>query len=63
MTYDELLVKINEAGINSFEVDSYAWIALRAVVELHKPDYEMCMTCELTEYPCLTIKTIEKALL
>ena len=36
--------------------------AIRAIVELHGPDYEMCMTCEMTGYPCSTIRAIEKAL-
>ncbi len=36
--------------------------ALTAVVELHSDDYGMCMTCEMKDYPCSTIRAIEKEL-
>ena len=44
------------------------YLALRAVVELHKPvetnyiDIETCTGCEEAEYPCPTIQAIEKEL-
>jgi hypothetical protein len=58
MTHDELLAKVSNyknAGLGSL-------VALRAIVELHKPDYEMCMTCKMTHYPCPTIQAIHKEL-
>lgn len=72
MTHDELLAKINE-GSRVCELDSPAWSALRAVVELHKPDesdfpdeWESCVECSgngyVAMYPCQTIKVIEKEL-
>ena len=72
MTHDELLAKIN-----SFTCCSGAHqIALRAVVELHKPsrkDYSReigCMGCGVNaeygtweqDYPCETIQAIVKEL-
>jgi len=69
MTHDELLEKINQGGINAFQSDSYGWLALRAVVELHKPYPTkkfgiICKECEIsTDYPCPTIQAIEKELL
>ena len=70
MTHDELLAKIA-----SFTCCSGAHeIALRAVVELHKPfDYELapdvykliCTNCQMgvvEQYPCQTIQAIEKEL-
>lgn len=72
MTHDELLAKINE-GSRVCELDSPAWSALRAVVELHKPEritiegfkteyWCMADNNEPTPYPCLTILQIEKEL-
>jgi hypothetical protein len=60
MTHDELLAKIDYY----FDTDNFHLHknAIRAVVELHKPDYEMCMTCEMTDYPCPTIQAIESEL-
>ena len=81
MTHDELLAKIKREenylktqmydgnAIGGFVVTS----ALRAVVELHKPDesdfpddYENCVECSgngyVAMYPCQTIKIIEKEL-
>ena len=69
MTHDELLANIDEAS----PVDKYdaSWqSALRAVVELHKPDepdfpaaWESCVECSgngyVAMYPCETIKVIE----
>jgi hypothetical protein len=66
MTHDELLEEINTA--------EYPWWmqdALRAVVELHKPnEFGYCAICVMhTEvgpmaqpYPCRTIQVIEKEL-
>ena len=65
MTHKELLSKIIISGDTSVE------FALRAVVELHKPqeitlpDGEWgsnCVQCDGWEYPCLTIQAIEKVL-
>jgi hypothetical protein len=68
MTHDELLEEINN-------VEHPWWMqdALRAVVELHKPDepdfpdeWESCVECSgngyVAMYPCQTIKVIEKEL-
>lgn len=70
MTHEELLAKIDgileEAGENLSAVIFYK--ALRAVVELHKPNEEgWCVECSLTQnhyiaYPCPTIQAIEKEL-
>ena len=64
MTHDELLQKIKifyerkTLGAGKF------YIALRAVVELHKcshPRYDLLCDCGKT-YPCPTIQAIEKEL-
>jgi len=39
MTHDELLKLILDSEIRSNEVGQGGWQALRAVVELHKPEY------------------------
>ena len=63
MTHDELLAKID-----SFTCCSGAHeIALRAVVELHKPELDglICGECTASEsewYPCPTIQAIKKEL-
>lgn len=77
MTHDELLAKIDGLTymLMENEVPS-GYKALRAVVELHKPepyDYneEIRFTCScnqivpefLNPYPCPTIQAIEKELL
>lgn len=69
MTYEKLLIKIN-SYLQDIPVD-YGQVdltnALRAVVELHKPEaqehgqYEKCWNCSLL-YPCPTIQAIEKYL-
>ncbi len=73
MTHNELIEAINK------EIDQAAFVegyypfkllkALRAVVELHKPDGQgYCVECERggptggTQYPCPTIQAIEKEL-
>ena len=67
MTHDELLAKVSnykDAGLGSL-------VALRAVVELHRPQEikllsgevadTYCYECEgLINYPCPTVKVIEK---
>ncbi len=61
MTHKELLDKIDVLGHTS------SWSALRAVVELHKPEHSIagyrCTHCTLeVTYPCPTIQAIEKEL-
>ena len=66
MTHDELLELINNykiyAPVDYGQVDLTN--ALRAVVELHKPETESpkCNVCK-EGYPCSTIESIEKELL
>ena len=77
MTHDELLTRIKHYEVQPWsdmpdDKDELA-SALRAVVELHKPDesdfpddYENCVECSgngyVAMYPCQTIKIIEKEL-
>ena len=65
MTHDELLTRINIVGDTSLDA------ALRAVVELHKPQDitipngewgSNCIECDGWVYPCQTIQTIEEEL-
>jgi len=70
MKHDELLTKIRV----DYAIKKNYWIslALRAVVELHKPmlwknlgndtDGYKCEVCEGNSYPCPTIQAIEKEL-
>ena len=73
MTHDELLAKIDTIEARYTDYPSY--LALRAVVELHKPEYgdfpDEDITCdhcgrlnsaEMVPYPCPTIQAIEKEL-
>ena len=75
MTHDELLAEIDERVSYLGNTDS-VYIALRAIVELHKPIYDnscsdadccggpypnLCDNCE-DDYPCPTIQAIEKEL-
>jgi hypothetical protein len=72
MTHDELLSKIqSEYELNKHfrdEPRNKPFAALRAVVELHKPDDYCCPVCGPSldicgvEYPCPTIQAIEKEL-
>jgi len=77
MTHDELLEDIDEARKSyglKWDNGSPYLDALRAVVELHKPDpdYNDCAQCGditdntggalATPYPCPTIQAIEKEL-
>ncbi len=72
MTHDELLAELDELD-HSCSVVGITVSALRAVVELHKPDVlnpEQCEVCTLHTdyshryivYPCETIQAIEKEL-
>ena len=69
MTHNELLAEIDR--LKAVLTDSYGMSALRAVVELHKPDSTRgCNACEQwtnegayqLPYPCPTIQAIEKEL-
>ena len=74
MTHDELLAKIktgNEFAGIKYAPDAHTF-ALRAVVELHRPDKRPtwlpiefqgygCFNCG-GNYPCATIKAIQKEL-
>jgi len=75
MTHDELLALINdeievcEPECNKHRWANAPWLALRAVVELHKPVIVLtddpvivCSHCESTDYPCPTIQSIERKL-
>jgi hypothetical protein len=68
MTHDELMYKVDDLDCAGM-VDDIAVKALRAVVELHKPDSngDCCNVClswpiDHEDYPCLTIQAIEKEL-
>ena len=68
MTHDELLAKLDTLNyLGRVGYISSIWNALRAVVELHKPDNSIppyslkYCTCE-EMYPCSTIQAIEKEL-
>jgi hypothetical protein len=79
MTHDELLAKIQNNGTLETQLECTCPHievkeiptrehrndkALRAVVELHKPDRwgEECEHCDNGSYPCETIQAIEKEL-
>ena len=74
MTHEELLYRMNWASERYHDTDGRAqyFNALRAVVELHKPDqrdegYVHCSICFAgwdypQPYPCPTIQAIEKEL-
>jgi hypothetical protein len=60
MTHDELLAKIE--SFNKITTEGMERRALRAVVELHKPDDDsFCGICTWS-FPCPTIQAIEKEL-
>ena len=66
MTHEELLFKISHMWDDDFDhVEFCRYNALRAVVQLHRPEvqehgqYEKCWNCNLL-YPCPTIQAIEK---
>ena len=65
MTHDELLAELSST--NRWYGGSKDNSALRAVVELHKPELDglICKECTASEsewYPCPTIQAIEKEL-
>lgn len=77
MTHEELLATINHEIIGNCQKckTCMPWVALRAVVELHKPGRTAMMTgevvCDACDagdnyyskfYPCPTIQAIEKEL-
>ena len=70
MTHDELLADIDSEQFRNSRTLATPYAALRAVVELHKPEPldergDVCLTCcpdLLTLYPCPTIQAIEKEL-
>jgi len=71
MTHDELLAKIDRYAKGTSMLDGKAWAAVRAAVELHKPnENNQCPECEYyyideikyCDYPCATIQAIEKEL-
>ena len=69
MTHDELLAKMAEPAhnLNANDARNIYLLALRAVVELHKPEHSIagyrCTHCTLeVTYPCPTIQAIEKEL-
>ena len=70
MTYDELLAEIKSLN-DSCSISSRLGNALKAVVELHKPnEFGDCSICVIrtvidlgvASYPCPTIQAIEKEL-
>ena len=74
MTHDELSRQLEGLWHDSYKAPGY--MALRAVVELHKPSFavvdgvkglEWCYQCAdqrgYAKYPCPTIQAIEKELL
>ena len=67
MTHDELLAKVDTLEARYTDYPTY--LALRAVVELHKRDVRgNCDICTyitnggFVAYPCFTIQAIEKEL-
>jgi len=74
MTHDELITELDRRLVIAlYNGDPQAIHALRAVVELHKPELhqndnvEGCVQCSsfsyrYVEYPCPTIQAIEKEL-
>lgn len=69
MTYDELLADIASKNYRESRTLETPYAALRAVVELHKPNeissVEFCNECSGDEYifmPCPTLKAIEQEL-
>jgi 3-polyprenyl-4-hydroxybenzoate decarboxylase len=69
MTYNDLLEAVKSPTFMNSRTLETPYIALRAVLELHKPnDFGNCTACGLSPtntlviYPCKTIKSIEKEL-
>ena len=70
MTHDELIAEINaKINLTNYHDDALFEIiaAIRAVVELHEPLGNVCNWCtchdceHIVDYPCKTIRAIEKA--
>ncbi len=64
MTHDELLAKLSSSQVFGKQFGAKAYLALRAVVELHKcsnPRFDLLCDCG-KPYPCPTIQAIEKEL-
>ncbi len=68
MTHDKLSKQLEGLWHDSYKAPGY--MALRAVVELHKPmeaglcEWCTCRDCEhLVDYPCKTIQKIEMELM
>lgn len=67
MSHAELLAKINPSNTTDQKTYLAPYKALRAVVELHPPDFGapkenvVCDYCKVI-YPCSTIQVIEKEL-
>jgi hypothetical protein len=72
MTHNDLLEAVNSPTFMNSRTLETPYIALRAVLELHKPEqinptYLVCTNCYDEEsgpsdYPCDTIQAIEKEL-
>jgi hypothetical protein len=72
MNYNELLSNIKSNHYRKSRTLDTPYIALGAVIELHKPmvwknlgndtDGYKCQVCEGNSYPCPTILSIEKEL-
>ena len=68
MTHDELLARLSGPLPITMTLVGQNKVtdALRAVVELHKPNYGLCKACTTSTvhvaYPCATIQAIEQEL-
>jgi hypothetical protein len=54
VTYEELLDKVT----NNSELED-CWMTLQKVIQIHRDDYGLCLTCMGQQYPCFTIQLIE----
>jgi hypothetical protein len=65
MTHEKLLAQLDSSQVFGKRFGAKAYLALRAVVELHKPEGinapAQCAN-DHKAYPCLTIQAIEKEL-
>jgi len=69
MTYEELLADIESKNYRESRTLDTPYAALRAVLELHKPDKGLygpsCLECDdefAGHHPCVTIQAIQKEL-
>ena len=66
--FGDLLATLKSENFRKSRTAETPYFALRAVVELHKPDiYETCVECTRVispsiSYPCPTIQAIEREL-